>query len=221
MNSPVTEWVFLTWNKKRKDNLETRSAFIEISILKFTKRLKTPWNTFEKYGFLWRESAIFRLFSCASGWNERWYASIYKEMELEMDCLTSRCFCRKLRAITISSVPKYMYLQGWSLKFKRWLGKIQRKSTRCVRFQPCVETGCNFNLKFTGLKDLFIKRVQKISQRWIMCIANIAILELRIFSGRYHFRFTSTGENFYCWRWLVLPKVSQGKWFQDLQRPCM
>ena len=73
----------------------------------------------------------------------------------------------------------------------------------------------------TELKDLVIKRVQKISQRWIMCIANIAILELRIFSGRYHFRFTSTGEKFYCWRWLVLPKVSQGKWFQDLQRPCM
>ena len=95
MNSPVTEWVFLTWNKKRKDNLETLAAFIEISILKFTKRLKTPWNTFEKYGFLWRESAIFRLFSCASGWNERWYASIYKEMELEMDCLTSRMLLQK------------------------------------------------------------------------------------------------------------------------------
>ena len=95
MNSPVTEWVFLTWNKKRKDNLETRAAFIEISILKLPNDSKHHGPLLKKYGFLWRESAIFRLFSCSSGWNERWYASIYKEMELEMDCLTSRMLLQK------------------------------------------------------------------------------------------------------------------------------
>ena len=56
----------------------------------------------------------------------------------------------------------------------------------------------------------------------IMFVANTAaILKLRIFSGRYHFRlwvFTSTGEYFYYWHWRVLPKVLKGKWFQDLQK---
>ena len=61
MNSPVTEWVFLTWNKKRKDNLETRAAFIEISILKFTKRPKTPWTTFEKIWFSLKGISYFQV----------------------------------------------------------------------------------------------------------------------------------------------------------------
>ena len=39
-------------------------------------------------------------------------------MELEMDCLTPRNFYRKFAATNVSSAPKYMNLQGWSLKVK-------------------------------------------------------------------------------------------------------
>ena len=56
-----------------------------------------------------------------------------------------------------------------------------------------------------------------------MYVANTAILDVRIFIRRYHFRlwvFASTSENFYYWHWRVLPKVSQGKWWQDLLKPC-
>ena len=56
-----------------------------------------------------------------------------------------------------------------------------------------------------------------------MFVANTTILGLRIFSWRYYFRlwvFASTDENFYCWHWIALPKLLQGKWCQDLQKPC-
>ena len=49
--------------------------------------------------------------------------------------------------------------------------------------------------------------------------ANTAVLDIRIFSGRYHFRlklFASTGEYFYYWQWQVLPGVLESKWCQDL-----
>ena len=67
------------------------------------------------------------------------------------------------------------------------------------------------------------KGCRKTNQRWIMYVANSTILELPTSTGRYHFRlrvFASTGEYFYCWHWRVLPKVLQGKWCQDLQKPC-
>ena len=46
-----------------------------------------------------------------------------------------------------------------------------------------------------------------------MYVANTAILQLRIFSRRYHFKlcvFASTGEYFYYWHRRLLPKVLQG-----------
>ena len=79
------------------------------------------------------------------------------------------------------------------------------------------------NSSLENLKIYSLKGCRKSTQRWILYVANTAILELRIFSGKYHFRlwvFTSTDEKFYCRHWRVLPKVSQGKWCQDLQKPC-
>ena len=61
---------------------------------------------------------------------------------------------------------------------------------------------------------------RKTSQTWIMYAANTAILQLRIFSGRYHFRlwvFALTGEYFYYWHWRVLPKLLQGKCVNDVK----
>ena len=64
-------------------------------MLKFTERPKTLGITFKKHGFLGRESSICRWFSCVSRWSKRWYGSICKEMELDMDCLISRIFLQK------------------------------------------------------------------------------------------------------------------------------
>ena len=46
-------------------------------------------------------------------------------------------------------------------------------------------------------------------------LANTPILNIQIFSRRYHFRlwvFASTGEYFYCWHWRVLYNVLQSKY---------
>ena len=57
------------------------------------------------------------------------------------------------------------------------------------------------------------------SYMYVATQANTAVLNIRIFSRRYHLRlkvFASTGEHFYYWHWRVLPSVLQSKWFQDL-----
>ena len=66
-----------------------------------------------------------------------------------------------LAATTFSSAPKYVPLQGWSLKFIYWLVKYKEKVPDVSDPNQNVETKCNSKLKFTELKDLFIKRVQK------------------------------------------------------------
>ena len=97
--------------------------------------------------------------------------------------------------------------------FKAGLSSLSDDWAKCKEKIPDVsdsnqnvETTCKSKLKFIELKDLFIKGCRKYSQRWIMYVANTAILELRIFSRRYRFRswvFASTGENFYCLHWRV------------------
>ena len=55
------------------------------------------------------------------------------------------------------------------------------------------------NSSLQNLKIFSSKGYRKTSQKWIMYVANTAILELRFFSERYHFRlwvFASTGEYF-------------------------
>ena len=66
-----------------------------------------------------------------------------------------------LAATTFSSAPKYVPLQGWSLKFIYWLVKYKEKVPDVSDPNQNVETKCNSKLKFAELKDLFIKRVQK------------------------------------------------------------
>ena len=81
-----------------------------------------------------------------------------------------------------------------------------------------IPNSCLHNLKICSSK-----LCRKTSQRCIMYVANSKIVELWIFSGRHHFSlwiFASTCEYFYCWHWRVLLKVLQGKWCQDLQKPC-
>ena len=62
------------------------------------------------------------------------------------------------------------------------------------------------NSSLQNLKISSSKEYRRTSRRWIMYVANTAILELRFFSERYHFRlwvFGSSSEYFYCWHWRV------------------
>ena len=65
--------------------------------------------------------------------------TIYKEIELEMDCLTSIC-----------TKPKYVHLQGWSLEFicDGW-AKYKEKVPNVSDPNQNVETTYDCKLKFT------------------------------------------------------------------------
>ena len=83
-------------HKKRKDCLETRGVYIKVAMV--------SWNLsndqkrriiFKKHGLLWR------------------------------GVVTCRCFSsEKILAVNASFASKHVHLQGWSLKFKIYLGKI-------------------------------------------------------------------------------------------------
>ena len=83
-------------------------------------------------------------------------------MELEMDCLISRRLCRKFAATNFSSTPKLCVSSkaGLSSSYDDW-EKCKGKVPDVSDPKQNLETTCNSKLKFTELKDLFIKRVQK------------------------------------------------------------
>ena len=64
-----------------------------------------------------------------------------------MDCLTLR-FCKKVAAANVFPTPKYMRIQGLSLKFTWWLGKKEKVPNVSDPNQN-VERKWNFKLKFT------------------------------------------------------------------------
>ena len=101
-------------HKKRKDRLETRTVLIEISLLSWNlpSGSKHRGSIFYKNGFLWRESAICRWYSCFSRWSKRWYASLYKEVELEMDCLTSRILLQKVSSYKYQLCTKVCFFKA-------------------------------------------------------------------------------------------------------------
>ena len=73
-----------------------------------------------------------------------------KEMELEMDFLTTRLlFFRKLAATDVSSAPKYVLLQGWSLKLSDGWTEYKEKVSDMSDSSQNAETACNSKLKFT------------------------------------------------------------------------
>ena len=93
-----------------------------------------------------------------------------------------------------------IFKAGLSSSYDGW-AKYKEKVADVSDPKQNVEATCSSKLKFTLLKYLFIKRVQKnYSKLNYMYVANTAILTTRIFSRRYHFRlwvFASTGEYFY------------------------
>ena len=140
-------------------------------------------------------------------------------MELKMDCLISeillkvcsyKCqFCTKVcTSARLVSQVNVLWL----------LGKINRKSTCCLRSQ----SKCWSNMQFqTEIYITLIFINQKSAKKLVkdvlnkLGIANTAILNIWNFSWRYNFRlrdFVSTGGYFYYWHWPVLPNVVQSKW---------
>ena len=144
---------------------------------------------------------------------KHWYGSIYKEMELEMDCLTPGILLQNVCSYKFSSAPKYVHLQRLVSQVHMMAGEnIKKKYLMCqisikMLKQHAMPNSSLHNLKIYSSKGC-IKTTYHI-QRWI---ANTAILNVQIFSKRYRFRlwvFASTGEYFYYWHWRVLPNVLQ------------
>ena len=84
-------------------------------------------------------------------------------MELEMDFITSRILLQKTSTYnyqfcTKACVSSRLVSQVQVMTKAKYKGKVPDMSD----FNQNVETTCNSKLKFVELKDLFIKRVQKI-----------------------------------------------------------
>ena len=112
-----------------------------------------------------------------------------QEMEVEMDCLAP--------SMLLQNVCSY-------------------KCRFCTKVFASSKLSSQVYLIAEYLVCQILIRMLKHSQRcrWIY-LANTAILNIRIFRRRYHFRlwvFTSTGEYFYCWHWRVLHDVLQSKY---------
>ena len=99
----------LKWNSKALDglldeNIVTRNGKIVWTslnknlyvMLKFTEQPKAPGMTSKRTLLSLKGISCWQVILCWSGWNKRWYSSIYKKMELEMDCLTPRKLFEKV-----------------------------------------------------------------------------------------------------------------------------
>ena len=116
---------------------------------KFTKQPKTPGITLKNMAF-------------SEGNHLFWMKKTQIWFHLQRDGTGNGLSNIKDTATNVSSAPKDVHLQGWSLKFKRWLGKYEEKIPDVSDPNQVVQATSNYKLKFTGLEDLFIKRVQKI-----------------------------------------------------------
>ena len=99
---------------------------------------------------------------------------------------------------------------------------IKKKYLMCQIPNKMLKEHAIPNSSLHNIKIYSSKGCRKSSQIWTICmysvlLANTAILNIQIFSSRYHFRlcvFASTYEYFYYWHWRVLPNVLQSKWCQ-------
>ena len=83
-------------------------------------------------------------------------------MELEMDCLTSRRLLQKIYCYKCQFCIKVLASSkaGLASSYDGW-EKCKEKVPDVSDSNQNVETTCTSKLKFTELKDLFIKRMQK------------------------------------------------------------
>ena len=100
----------------------------------------------------------------------------------------------------VSSAPKYVHLQGWSLRsgpYDGWV-KYKEKAPDMPDPNQMLKQHVIPNSILQNLKIFSSKGCRK---RWIVCmyLANTAILNIRFSSRRYYFRlwvFALTGEYF-------------------------
>ena len=141
-----------------------------------------------------------------------------------MDCLTSKRLFQQ-----ICSYKCQFCLEVWASSTAGPSGSYDGWE-KCKEKVPVsdpnqnAETTCNFKLKLHNLKIYSSKGCRKTSQRWIICmyLANTAVLNIRIFSRRYHFRlqfllrlvnaFTTDTDEYYP----VCYKVNDAKAFKNL-----
>ena len=108
--------------------------------------------------------------------------------------------CASSRLVVVISQVKW-----WSNKIEKLPDIFQSKCWNNMQFQTqaSLQRLKIYSTKGCSQSKMYILYV-------CIYIANTAILKLRIFSGRYHFRlwiFASTSEYFYYWHWRALPKV--------------
>ena len=137
-------------------------------MLRFTQRPKTPGITSEKTWLFVNGIIYLQVIFVLIWMNKRWYGSIYKEKDLEMDCLASRIllqnacsykfqFCTKICASRLYVSSR---LVSPNESYECW-AKYKEKVPYVSDPNQNIDTKCYSKLKFTKLKDLFIKRVQK------------------------------------------------------------
>ena len=133
-----------------------------------------------------------RIYTCSSRWNKGWYASIYKELKMKMDCLT---FTESFQVqISVLHQCIFIFKAGLSRLYDG-LSKRKKQYLMCQIPVKMVKQHA-IAIPKSSLQNLKIyssKGCRKTSQRFMYvcshgCEANTAIIELRIFSGRYHFR---------------------------------
>ena len=81
--------------------------------------------------------------------------------------------------------------------------------------QHAIPNSSSHKLKIYSSKGCRKKLVKDELYVFTYSLANTAILDIRIFNRRYHFRlwvFASTGEYFYYWHCRVLPNKLQSKY---------
>ena len=126
-----------------------------------------------------------------------------------------RYFCRKFAATMPVLHQSMSILQSSRLVSQVHLmtgQNVKKKYLMCQIPIKMLKQEATPNSSLHNLKIYLSKGCRKTSQRSITCmyLANTAVLNIRIFCRRYHFRlwvFASTGEYFYCWHWRVLRSV--------------
>ena len=187
------------------------------AMLQFIEQPKTLGLTSKKTLLSLKGISCLQVILCWSGWNECWYGSIYKEMELETDCLTSTRLLQNVcgyKCQFCTNVWASCNLQGWSLKFICFMmaGQNVKKST-CVRsLSKCwnnmqLQTQVYITWRFIHQKGA--EKLVKDEYMYYVAtyLANTGVLNIQIFSRRHHI---------YYWHWRILPSVLQRKWCQDL-----
>ena len=124
-------------------------------------------------------------------------------MELEMDCLTPRILLQKVcscqyqfcaKVCTSSRLVSQVHMMARQNRKKKYL--------MCQIPIEMVKQHAISNSSLHNLKIYSSKGCRKTSQRWIICmyLGNTAILNIQIFSRRYHYRLCTC----FCFDWWIL-----------------